>query len=404
MINELIEKYIEELSLKRQELIDTRDNKIKQENQILIDFKNPRTLREKLLLKLTNKRSFSRELEISEKEEECEKNINIIKYEYNQLIKEIDEILKLHKDNDFIIDTILSKNRELLKNPEFIIELIKINPKYIMYDQTNNIDVYKTFFSSLAIIDGNNKSIYHKILNELNNPRVPDNDKYKIKYEFLFEAIRKSIMSKIKQSYEYGNTNIFDGLISIINRYILYDCSTSKTYGDKIEELYTSNNSLYTAICYPEVIDKILQQGYQINYGGDLSRNLYSRDDININFFTFFTVATLSSGGKSCSPIVSIPYDAQYILGSNGNVGTYGAIDSQNRENRSEIDRTYILPEYLVGYIIRDNDDPMSIHFVDNPIPLEERDKYKNLGNPGKDFTYVDDLILGAENSPIIRR
>ena len=148
MIDKLIQEYMESLNLKRQQLIDTRNSKINEIKQAMMELRKPKSLIEKIMFKLTNKISVSKEFEISSQEEKYAHDINEINSEYNFLISDLDKVLNAPRYSEFIIDDILSDNQELLKDPNFIIELININPKYLIYDQTNNDDVYKEFFKN----------------------------------------------------------------------------------------------------------------------------------------------------------------------------------------------------------------------------------------------------------------
>lgn len=308
---------------------------------------------------------------------------------------------------DNAVYALYNKKPKLFEDVVFMKKLIMINLKYIIYDKTNNEELYKVFANEVLKFLKDNKKLldekaerelgsgasinslisqYQMLIEELNNPKMPADGIYKIPHKFLFELVRNEVLQNIHNNYRY-KLSIFD-----INLYSYFgnDCNFSLSYGKKLEELYLNPDViLYTAGATIDAVEKIFQEGYQVNYSGCLDANFYDPRDVGLGFMSMLPVGAY---GRSDKIFAVIPKNAKNILGSDGEVGRYSNDPSEWRDAR-----TYLRPEYIVGCNRYVNGEAV---FIENNIPIEERKKYKNYGDgDASEFTYVDKAITEINSS-----
>lgn len=272
-------------------------------------------------------------------------------------------------DKEYIIQSIYASNPELFKDPRFMMELIKDNPKYIIYDLSDDDNLYLIYIDIInEHLMSKNMPEYiasfftdklNKLLNEINSPQKPANGYYKIPHKYLFEGIRKSIILE---------KDIYD----VIDSYFEYDCKRTEEFGKTIEKLYLDDTiDLYFSGVFPEYMKTIFYEGYQINYGGVLSRNFWNAHDVKKNFMSL-----LETIGHYRDGIVfaAVPKGDTQILGSDGIVGFYD-VETPNGNNYEYL--TYLLPQYIVGYTTESED---GATFTFNDVPISDRRVYANYG------------------------
>lgn len=380
MIDDVIKEYVDSLHKKLDALRQLLSNDIE-------NFNNDDKLKEKnffqkLLMFVSGK---SKEYEITKQTiiNEHEEKVRKTEEEIQKLEIDIEKM----QDRDTIIYTLYKERIELFKNPIFMESLIENDPKYIIYDMTNQDEVYNVFARKILSIYGDEMSEYDKeqynvLISELDNPRIPEDGKYKIPHMFLFEGIKKNIMNNLNNNQKVFSDISFGG-------YFSNDCKYPLSYGKKIEELYLNNSNYlyYAGINDPN--DAFLE-GYQVNYGTDLSRNFWEAHTINGDFSSLLFPGKY---GRNYTIFAAVPKDAKNILGSDGGVGQYGETIDFETEKR----HTYLLPEYIVGAAGIKNGEAI---FIENPLKLDERKKYANYGEADvNSFKYSDDTLSEIVNS-----
>ena len=298
--------------------------------------------------------------------------------EYQEQIENIEEAeheLELMKsDQNYAIERLIKENPELLENEEFVLDLIDISMEYIALDKTNSERVYSKFLSKVCevleerkrqpeIDNMEQKDIQDYIehinycLEELKNPKLVSDGKYKIPHEFLFEGIRRKVLS------QSDRISMEKRVSACCNRYKRFDGKCDYTSGKKLEELYMDENTdLYLHVVWGQksefssIVNTIYRDGLILKsvYNDRMDRTTVSQNQLSGYFFQF-----LESAINAHEMILCIPKNESMILGNN---------DSEN-------DKKYILPEYVIGEITQNEDG--EIVFIQNPIPISERAVYE---------------------------
>ncbi len=275
-----------------------------------------------------------------------------------------------------------NNRRELFSNKEFMLEMLKIDPRFIIYDGTDDNDVYLEFTRLMSEFISKNGSdseynnyyigLLANVANEISNPREGSKDLYKIPHEFLYEQIRNSILLELMNDDMY---------VDKFSAYFELDLKYPKEYGETLEKLYRdASANLYFAGANSH--EEIFREGYQINYAGWIDRNFWNAHDIASGF-----LAILYPGkyGREETIFASIPKDDKLVLGSNGEVSRFGKIGEEKYA-----ERTYLLPEYIIGSTRMVDGEAK---FINNDIPLSERVQYENIGECLETAKYYDDAI-----------
>lgn len=394
MLDDLIKDYKENLEKKRIELLNSKENYNLNIRKKIEEYQKKGGFFNKIYLRITGKEQENME-KIQMLEEEKATFNKKIEEEINDVEKNISGMNNI----DNVVYLLYNEKPELFNNVLFMKELIMVDLKYIVYDKTNNEELYKEFANEMIkfvknneTISNNNKDIQieqlqleqlHFLIEELNNPKKPVDGTYKIPHEFLFELVRNQILCGIVNNSDMVSELQF-------SYYFLNDCKYTLSYGKKLEELYLNPNiNLYYAGTDNSEI--IFKEGYQINYGGDLSRNFWDAHAFECGFTSILPVGGY---GRDEKIFAAVPKDAKNILGSDGEVGRYGMYSDYGYEFH-----TYLRPEYIIGcnrYV-----DGEAV-FVENPIPIDERCKYKNYGDAyisSSDFIHTDRAISEMNNS-----
>ena len=280
------------------------------------------------------------------------------------------------------IFNLYNNRRELFSNKEFMLELLKIDPRYIIYDKTNDKDIYLEFVGRMGeyVTKYGSDPQYNerfvmfleKISEELNNPKVGDESLYKIPHEFLYEEIRNSVLTGIMDDHIYESSFL---------SYFELDLKYPKEYGETLEALYRDDSAnLYYAGANSH--DKIFREGYQINYGGWIERNFWNAHSVSSGFLSILYPGKY---GREETIFARIPKGDTMILGSNGEVGKYGTTEGM----RYTI-RTYLLPKYIIGSAKKEQG---VAKFIPNDVPAYEQASYANVGEAVQTTEYYDAVL-----------
>lgn len=267
---------------------------------------------------------------------------------------------------------LINKYDELCYNEEFMKEIISLKPSNIKYDKTNSETLYRIYASkkideiNSKVSDNLGRRYFQKpfmeILQELNNPKTVDKDKYKIPHEYLFEEIRDT---EDRQTYSPIYTIYDSQIASVLNiavdenyklslkepinffhySYFELDGSYNYEYGEKIEQLYTDKNN-YLAIhgtnADSESINAVLENGLAYNRCEIGATTYFQKVNNNLDLTFKATLINFLSytykGNKNI--LLSFPRDAfdkdipAKIWGKNEGDNDY-----------------YVLPKYILGYV-----------------------------------------------------
>lgn len=145
-----------------------------------------------------------KEVKLMETKSSLEAKISILQskinsYNVEQILNEANLIKSGDKQKN--IELLLSKHPELATNIDFMTELVAFNPNNIQYDKTNNEELYKLYLTKkVEQISMDSKfsneekqvlsSSYKRCLEELVNPKIVEEEKYKIPHSYLLEELR----------------------------------------------------------------------------------------------------------------------------------------------------------------------------------------------------------------------
>ena len=195
--------------------------------------------------------------QIAKKEEET---WNIIQIDLMQLKKELlnlnnqikkfddENTIRIIEDREKAIIFLLEKYPNLQNDLNFMKEATKFNPKFIIYDKTDDPSLY------IYVIDkaeeyndryiGANKEYRHqqqiyfeeeaeKLKKEISNPSQVSDGKYKIPPKYIYEAIREDYKSK---------NGIY---LEEAFKYLQYDGQFPKEYGEELEKLWEDPDNIF---------------------------------------------------------------------------------------------------------------------------------------------------------------
>lgn len=171
---------------------------------------------------------------------------------------------------------------EFASDEEFMKKAISENKELIVYDKTNSDEIYTEYLSGLKkdMIEAkkmDEQGIYSesieasiqnidRMIEEIKTPKSPEEGKYKIPHEFLYESIRINAGKEHeKDSFRdsiFGEKSVqFDRGVDITNqclKYLNVDCSISSELGEELAGIWKDPNNTF-------VIHNILRN-YK-NYG-----------------------------------------------------------------------------------------------------------------------------------------
>jgi len=396
-----IEKEIKQIELVLNE-IDRKNNEIKKTNKQKIDVEiensNYKFEKKKLSELPTNmvmkfiKKNFSSEYkENQEKIKELDEKIKKLTKEKQELsdksdklqseiekidikageekLEELKEEKEQIKDKKIAIKKLVLTQPELLKDKKFMLDLLDEKINYISIDKTNDDEVYLKCLELLKddkrITSEKDKKIIKDCIKEIKHPKKEKKGKYKIPHKYLYEQIRISFSSNEEDNNIY---NIF-----AYKNYLETDCTISKDFGEKIEELYEDENNYLlihsidnSFIMMPdEECEKIKEQIFKEGLKSVSSKP---------NMLKYTTIGNYQKRGhflEFLRPgrriVISIP--KEYIK-ENGPIWGYD-------EEEVQEDGGYILPEYIIGYI--ENEE-----LIENKLLQFERKEYKYKFSDGQ--------------------
>lgn len=421
MLEEVLENIKKELrdSIEQEKQIDVRKQEVEAElKEINAEISKLEKENSKLLPTIHKKRNtiiaffvknFSRQYkEATQKEAENRSKLDELRKKESELSKEkeainlknptsVEETIKnkekeLEKleDKETAIKTAISRNPELMANPEFMKDLLSEDLSYIKYDNSNNPMVYQAYLHKIREIleekikrPAENTWVTNVVLDrvktiseEINNPQEVEKGKYKIPHRFLFESLRKSSeydLDGIEQSPK------IDFAVDS-SKYMDFDGEYSEEYGKSIESLYEDKDKYL-------LMHRVNASFFRAEeeYATEKEENIF-RDGLRasgqgagcVNALHRTTTGNYQREGTFLNMIVPdytvlimIPKEA-FKEGSN--IPIWGL----DRPEADEDHLGYILPEYIYGVI-----DPNTEKIEKNPIPLEQRTtyKYKFLNN-----------------------
>ena len=323
---------------------------------------------------------------LEEKVEELKKQKNELEREEESVTKKISEIdykdltEKLQKLNDRkkAIHYLFSKYPELGKDIEFLKEAIEEDLVCIIYDQTNDVELYKIFLNKIIKDFPNlpeaHKSSIEKVLEEFDNPKEVEPGRYKIPHKYICEDIRKQIRDNFAEACKYENDKAFieengrvrnpDEYSQIENiQFHIGDCvrdhifscdgKYSKEFGEQLEELYSRED---TYLCIhgdiKENVESIMTEGLRYTQGAesfDTKCTSYSKEKLS-----FIEALTYSYRPNNITVICLIPKNG--LEKSNSPIGIWGS-DNPDPENinykrkEKQVAEAFILPKYVYGYL-----------------------------------------------------
>lgn len=291
-------------------------------------------------------------------------------------IEELRRKIKDLADEKKSIELILQSNPELANNIDFMREALEVDLTLIIYDRTNNLDLYLEVLDRMKNSDALRtdfekrgkkynigfEELIAKIQEELQSPKHVDSDKYKIPTKYLFEAIRNGFTVG-KEMFVYNN----------INAYFKQNGAIPRTTGEYIQRLFESddsyilrheihhsneeeNNETANRICFEGLKSSRHDQGCINN----LVRTTVGNYRKEITLFEFLPWPD----DRNDQILISIPKkmidNSEPIWGADFSEITEG-VDS------------YILPQYIIGYIDKNGE------FCSNPVNIQDRKRYHYL-------------------------
>ena len=364
------------------------------------------------------------------KVEELEKQKNELEREEESVTKKVSEIdyrdltEKLQKLNDRkkAIHYLFSKYPELGKNLEFLKEAIEEDLICIIYDQTNDVELYKIFLNKIIKdfpnLSGAYKASIEKVLEEFDNPKEVEPGRYKIPHRYICEYIRKEIIEEIDNATnvtnrdeqffkengrkrnpdEYSQIEDIQDIIGINcavdNIISLYDGKYSKELGEQLEKLY-SREDTYLCI-HGDIkgnVESIMNEGLRYTQGNksfDTKCTSYSKERLS-----FIEALTYSYRPNNITVICLIPKNG--LEKSNSPIGIWGS-DNPDPENinykrkEEQVAEAFILPKYVYGYLTPEEEGA-------------ERKIIKNTHENEKQYKYTYyDVSTGEKNEVQIEK
>lgn len=298
---------------------------------------------------------------IKEFKKELEKvKIDIAKLEY--FLKGIDitelrqKLLDL-KDDKKTVRLLLQSNGELSENVEFMKEAIEIDETCIIFDKTDNPEIYIEVLEKNKNRNSMNQELDEitRIQEEIVNPAEVQDGRYKIPVKYIFEAIREDMKS--------GET-----LLNGTKKFLEYDGALPKEFGEKMQEMWEDSENIFAVhgVCRnynassstPEIdqnientILSIFENGLMAtNSSGELegekhnpalTQTAYCKGE---NSFSFITSLDYSYGGSYGYVIMQIPKNG---LGKDANISIWGT----ETKDASRVGKVFLLPKYVKGFV-----------------------------------------------------
>ncbi len=364
---------------------------------------------------------------LREKVEELKKQKNELEREEESITKKVSEIdykdlsEKFQKLNDRkkAIHYLFSKYPELGKNLDFLKEAIEEDLICIIYDQTNDVELYKIFLNKIIKdfpnLSGAYKASIEKVLEEFDNPKEVEPGRYKIPHKYICEDIRKRIRDNFAEACKYINDKDFieeNGRVRNPDEYSqidniqfhigncvmdhIFSCDGkySKEFGEQLEELYSRED---TYLCIhgdiKENVETITTEGLRYTQGAksfDTKCTSYSKESLS-----FIEALTYSYRPNNITVICLIPKNG--LEKSSSPIGIWGS-DNPDPENinykreEEKVAESFILPKYVYGYLTPEEEGT-------------ERKIIKNTHENEKQYKYTYyDVSTGEKNEVQIEK
>lgn len=285
-----------------------------------------------------------------------------------------EERKKMKKNHKYAARILLENDSEIGFDSEFMSEVIDIDFHFISKDKTDNPALYKKYLNILrnkAVNEKNDEKeetilLIDSLLEEIDNPKVPGEGKYKIPHRYLFEAIRKSAeycekMGKFDVKSLLGKKDFGINSVYSLKSYIDNDCKLPEKYGKKLEILYENKDFYIFQYKYIDksLKNKIFKEG--IKESDKEKKSLSAITTGNMDETMCFT--DLIDCKKGVSKIIcAIPKKVSKRV---SNILLWGS-DLKNGD-------AYLLPEYIIGNIDEHG------KFQKNNNSRQDRKRYRML-------------------------
>lgn len=298
----------------------------------------------------------------------------IQQYDTNQINKELDKL----RDKDATIKQLMVENPDLRKSDEFMTDLLKEDLRYIYYDKTKNLAFYvfvlQAAIAHLQMADPGDAYVLlaNNIIEEITSPKIVPVGKYKIPPEFLLQCIRNTIFPR----GEFDALAIARAIIESAEAYMRQDGELPDKYGKRMEGLYKDPknfllcHTIYTGGSMDKsAVDTLIRSACEFGVMqalddescvNDHRRVLMGNNHIKVSY-----VHLLAPADKLVLSIPKQAFDKQNPL------PMWGA-DVPNPSSLAG--PSFILPEFVMGYV-----DRATMSFINNPLIVYERKKYKYL-------------------------
>ena len=296
--------------------------------------------------------------------------------------------LKLLEDKDYVIQYLMKKDPSITGTIGFMLQAVEHDPAYIVYDKTNSNIVFEAYVKAIIEKELNEEKLLKKgytereiariktgltaLLEEIKNPAVVEDGKYKVPQKYLYEQIKKvaehySLQDLAEVIVAYKNVNgVYDKKNGII---------FEKLYQDKETYMFLHNTNYRGYKMTEQEINErtmsIMQHGLKLTtMGNEVGKLFYTTlSNVPKEQQGFLRLLEYANGHSSvivlCIPKPLIDKN-QEILGSD----TSSEISIENSGT--------VLPKYVVGCFINGK-------FIENPIPEEKRTTYKFMMGERKD-------------------
>lgn len=312
-------------------------------------------------------------------------------------------------DTNFVIETLLKNGIDprfesyeqafeiapeyLGRNIGFMREAIKKDSRFIMFDKTDDEELYKEVIDKkidelekqlskaedpdLQIIDELKKLREYK--KELESPKKVEEGRYKVPHKFMFE--------EIKNNEAYGNKNYW---------YIEVDGIYDKEFGEELEELYERPDIILGIHGLRENKDiegNIFRQGLRNSMqSADTALNRTVAFGENLTFTKVLNYRIPYNGLECESAIIlTLPKET---FDSMHPVPVWGSNDITGSDN-------YILPQYVYG-LYHGKSDGIDRRIIRNSIKEQYRSTYKYLkydSNSSLAHTFIETNVNSYEKS-----
>lgn len=262
-----------------------------------------------------------------------------------------EEALKLMKENncelkfDSYGEALEVAKETFSPNARFMKEAIKEEPYLIMYDRSNDKELYIEFIDSVIAeveenenIDSWRKMLYieaaKSLKEEIKNPGKVLEGRYKVQQEDIFAGIRGYVAEGLESSTQEP---YWKAQALYATKFSL-DMSESLSIedGKKLEGIYDDKSSFFVHGGGHDFRDSLFSKGLRATSQAREKRALFRTAKPITSFLGLLGYHYQNSGEiLNGNFILKIPQNAEYIWGSNSPNG--------------EIENCYILPEFVIG-------------------------------------------------------